>query len=205
MKKGSLQLGISTIVVLVIAMVLIAGGITFIRGFLGKGTDSLSQAFEITDFTIQPSAETPMVFAEGDKIDIRKGDQTVVKIGIYNKEVQPKYFRLKFADCTTQGQGINPLIKQMPTLTSLVHLVDSGEAKVFNVFVSATQGEGSKPIANANNGIEMDPGTYLCNIKTWTTDFDGTDRPGPPAGTGDEYTEDTNPYAVKDAVITIFT
>lgn len=84
-KKGALNLGISTIVVLVIAMVLIAGFVSFIRNFLDAGEDSLMGAFDVAEFGQQPDAQNPIVIGSGSITIGQQGDDTkIVAIGYYN-------------------------------------------------------------------------------------------------------------------------
>ena len=160
-KRASLEVGISTIVILVIAMVLIGGGIAFIRGFLDKGTKSLGQAFDITDFTIQPDAQTSMVFAHGDTLNLKKGKRETVKIGVYNRLGSDREFSFTITECIsptggtiTQPPNTKPIMEALPS-----NKVPAGEGKVFNVFV---YGEG------LINGARTDlvQGAYLCKVTT---------------------------------------
>ena len=85
-KKGALDLGITTVVVLVIAMVVIGAGISFIRTFFDLGTESLTGAFP-TDDTWGNLADrnTPLVLART-VVDIgqAEGSTTDIEVRFYN-------------------------------------------------------------------------------------------------------------------------
>ncbi len=84
-KRAGLSLGINTIIVLVIAMVVIAAGISFIRTFFTAGEDRLLGAFDIGDFRNQPDRNNPLILEHG-TIRGRAGDDAVVRIGFYNRD-----------------------------------------------------------------------------------------------------------------------
>ena len=83
-KKAALNLGINTVVVMVIAMVVIGAGVSFIRTFFSAGTDSLIGAFEgVGDLGIQPDRNNPFVLSR-ENIEGRPGSQVILQAGIYN-------------------------------------------------------------------------------------------------------------------------
>lgn len=167
-KRGSMELGISTVVVLVIAIVIIAGGIAFIRGFFSKGTEELGKAFDITDFTIQPDEQTPLVFAQGDSFSIKKGDEKTIKIGLYNMEGSDIDFDAKIDTCASPLATTPELKKQLiPTLTTLPVSVGSGKGVVFNVLFS-TQMPAAVTVG-AKSETDLPAGTYLCKLKATYT------------------------------------
>lgn len=147
-KKGSINLGISTIVVLVIAMVLIAAGISFIRGFFDLGEKKLTGAFEVGEFGLKPSRTDPLVLADG-KIRVKAGttNEEIVRVGYYNAGNSPEsgvYINVT-KPCTG---GLNPIID------GLTQDVKQGESAGFQILF--------KP----NTATA---GTYICTLEALKT------------------------------------
>lgn len=146
MKKGALQLGISTIVVLVIAMVLIAVGVSLIRGLTGIGEEKLASAFEVGDFGLQPTRDDPLVLQDG-QIDIKAGTTEFVRVGFYNKESSPvEEASIDLDTCTgglTEGTNV--------TIDSLAQTIPGGETAGYETVV--------KVVSGTTQGI------YTCQIK----------------------------------------
>ncbi len=144
-KKGSINLGISTIVVLVIAMVLIAAGISFIRGFFNLGEKKLAGAFEVDDFGMKPDRTNPLVLDQG-KIRLKATGEEIVRAGFYNS-----------ANSDVTGVIINITgctQNKIPKVDSLPQDVKPGESAGFRLIVSA--GDSSNKLEGGN--------TYVCTL-----------------------------------------
>ena len=158
-KKASMELGISTVVVLVIAMVIIAGGIAFIRGFFKLGEEKLGGAFNVGDFGVQPTSVDPLVLVDGAP-SIKKDKTESFKVGFYNRgNTDATNVQIQFSDCvstvtnpTECGENVKPLIKSLP------QTVEPGDSAGFETFLTAkcdVSGAGVKPLA---------AGDYICTI-----------------------------------------
>lgn len=146
-KKGALNLGISTIVVLVIAMVLIAGFVSFIRTFLDTGEESLMGAFDVADFGKQPTAQDPVVLARGSiSLGQRESDTVRVPIGYYNADSET-YRNVKVRETVTCNSGVEFKITAID-----FEQVTPGEAVGFETILNHFNTENSKP------------GNYICRI-----------------------------------------
>ncbi|PIN81621.1 hypothetical protein COV13_00630 [Candidatus Woesearchaeota archaeon CG10_big_fil_rev_8_21_14_0_10_32_9] len=159
--KGSINLGISTIVVLVIAMVLIAAGISFIRGFFNLGEKKLAGAFEVDDFGMKPTRTDPLVLDQG-KIRLKLSGEEIVKAGFYNAgNSELTSVQLNITSCTGGD---------LPKLDTLPQAVDAGAFAGFKMIVSkgeigtqgtyictmiATNGVSSAPIASTQIEFEV--------------------------------------------------
>jgi len=100
-RKGSMELGIQVIVILVIAMVILGLGIGFIRGFFTKGTESLSGAFDLVDLKVKPTFEDPIVLEKGNTLRIKTNTKEQVRIGIYNTDPGDAYnVKIFIPECT---------------------------------------------------------------------------------------------------------
>ncbi|MGV8162714.1 MAG: hypothetical protein ACP5N2_05290 [Candidatus Nanoarchaeia archaeon] len=164
-KKASMELGISTVVVLVIAMVIIAGGIAFIRGFFKLGTDKLGGAFNVGDFGIQPTSVDPLVLVDG-AIALKSGATKDVKIGFYNKLTGEYSVNIVFGQCVSAVGDMNIICSgdsKVPIMTSLAQNVKPGESAGFKTYLTAAcKGNTNTPGDGASNLI---PGEYICQLK----------------------------------------
>ncbi|MCF7871777.1 hypothetical protein K9L97_01975 [Candidatus Woesearchaeota archaeon] len=142
-KKAALQLGISTIVVLVIAMVLIGAGVSFIRTFFNEGENKLIGAFDIEDFGKQPTRLDPLVLEEG-VLRIKSGKSTNVPVGFYNAKDSPEENVTITAGNCVPAVGVENF-----TIQSLPQDVTNGQKAGFTVTVFMKASEG----------------VYVCEIK----------------------------------------
>lgn len=154
-KKAGLEIGINTIVILVIAMVVIGGGIAFIRTFFKLGEDKLKEPFELADFGLKPSSEKPLVL-QTESFDLKTGKEKLLKGGYYNKNPsQDVTINLELVNCiTTSGSEDKPLITTLPNIP-----VKANSEQGFNIIF-----EGTKDGCTVGN-CNMDTGTYICSIK----------------------------------------
>ena len=98
-KKGALNLGISTIVVLVIAMVVIGAAVSFIQTFFSEGSDSLIDVFSsVDDIGLNPDRGNPFVV---DTEDVRIGtsDTQRISAGVYNSDTEGLDIGIVLDDC----------------------------------------------------------------------------------------------------------
>jgi hypothetical protein len=158
-KKASMELGINTVVVLVIAMVIIAGGIAFIRGFFKLGTEKLGGAFNVGDFGVQPTSVEPLVLVDGAP-SIKAGKTESFKVGFYNRaNTDVDGVEIQFSECVSTvsnpnecGGNIKPLIK------SLSQKVLPGDSAGFENFLTAKCDVGGVGVKN------LAAGDYICTI-----------------------------------------
>lgn len=157
-KKASMELGISTVVVLVIAMVIIAGGIAFIRGFFKMGEDKLGSAFNVGDFGVQPTSVEPLVLVEGSP-SLKSGNTEEVKVGFYNKDVE-KTVTIVFGKCvsTADTSGLGCSGDLAPIISSLPMPVQQGDSGGFATFVTAA-------CKTSSTKKDLPEGEYICQIK----------------------------------------
>jgi hypothetical protein len=160
-KKASMELGISTVVVLVIAMVIIAGGIAFIRGFFGKGTKELDKGFDLSQLGKQPSSTDPLVFVQGNGISMKSGSEEEVKVAFFNKDPTMKNVRINFSSCSTSvtipsscGSTVTPMILSVPKE------IKSGESFGFITIVTASCKD-----ATGSGKTNLPAGKYICTLQ----------------------------------------
>ena len=166
-KKGAMELGISTVVMLVIAIVIIGAGIVFIRSFFGTGTDTLIGAFEVADFGLEPTANRPLVLTDG-QVSIKTGRQSVVRVGFYNRQSKPVTANVGFGKCVTSVSAAAEAAcadpeNIKPMITSLQQdNIEIGSAVGFQTQVNAKceyqDAQGNDVEAN------LPAGEYTCNL-----------------------------------------
>ncbi|MGV8168909.1 MAG: hypothetical protein ACP5N3_02530 [Candidatus Nanoarchaeia archaeon] len=162
-KKASMELGISTVVVLVIAMVIIAGGIAFIRGFFKLGEQKLGGAFNIGDFGNPPTVAQPLILTDGPTATIKSGRTAPVKVGFYNSLGMDHEIKIQFDKCeSTVGfpAECNPAL---PGIVSLSQLVVPGGEAGFTTYMTAK-------CKTSTTDKVLPPGEYICNLQAIVTD-----------------------------------
>jgi len=97
-KKASLDMSISTIVVVILAMTLLGLGLGFIRNMFSNITDTTEQVNEDTKQKItddMATSDKKVSFPRTD-IVINKGDDLTLTVGIRNKRDSPLCYRIIF-------------------------------------------------------------------------------------------------------------
>ncbi len=143
-KKGSLELSINAIVILVLAITLLGLGLTFIRGLFGKATDKLGGFVDATDLDNPPTAENPISIP--DTIEITAGSTRELKVGFYNKASSTKQ-NVEFTLNGACSPALTALKIVSPTIT-----------------VKPSNAQGFKIIISVPSGTSAD--TYVCEIAT---------------------------------------
>ena len=158
-KKASMELGISTVVVLVIAMVIIAGGIAFIRGFFKLGEEKLGGAFNVGDFGVQPTSVDPLVMVDGSP-SIKTGKTESVKVGYYNRRANPTTVTIQFTECVSTVANTDCLSPLVPIINSLSQTVEPSQSAGFENFVAAK-------CKTATGEKSLAVGDYICTISAY--------------------------------------
>ena len=148
--KGALNLGISTVVVLVIAMVVIGAGVSFITNFFNLGEESLSGAFNVQDFGLQPTRGTPIV-TDRAEISIKSGDDIRLRVGVYNSYTGG-VVNLNLSNCIN-AQSQDTIIG----FTAAPQTIDAGRTAGYETYVIAKQG-------TAPNATSLANGRYICSL-----------------------------------------
>jgi hypothetical protein len=177
-KKGAMELGISTVVMLVIAIVIIGAGIVFIRSFFGTGTETLIGAFEVADFGLEPTANRPLVLTDG-QVNIKTGRQSVVRVGFYNRQSKPVTANVGFGKCVTsvsaaaeaacaEPENIKPMITSLQQDN-----IEIGAAVGFQTQVNA-KCEYLDTTTSTMVERNLPAGEYTCNLIVYECgDIDG--------------------------------
>jgi len=148
-RKASLEIGVNTIVILVIAMMLLGLGIGFVKNLFDK-MNKVPEAISIPEIGQEPTSTDPIVLAQSG-LSIKSKQVEQVGIGVYNKWDDATWFTVGITSCTGLG-GEKPLLEALP------QAIGRGEASGFLVNVYGNMDDGGE------KGEPLGEGTYICNI-----------------------------------------
>ncbi len=152
-KRASLEIGVNTIVILVIAMMLLGLGIGFIRGLFNKA-NQLPGLIDTSQWQNPPTASTPIVLTPS-SLSVKGGDSSNLVVGIYNKEASSGSLQF-IVDITGCTGGVFPSVKTQP---ASIAAGDSVGIPIIVTAVNSTQS--GKP--------KILPDQYICTIEANAT------------------------------------
>lgn len=152
-KSGSLQLSINAIVILVMAMVVLGLGLTFIRGLFNKGTQNLGKVLDNSQLENPANPQNPLTVDQ--TVTASAGDEVKLRVGFYNKWNTHTYSVEGSGEqggvlCEGPGQENSLSL----TIASPSTTVSSGEAVGLQTVLEV-------PEENVYTG------TYVCTIRIW--------------------------------------
>jgi len=152
-KKGSLELGINTVVILVIAIILVGGGIAFITGIFDKLNTNV-ESISPNILPVQPTSSKPLALP-GDTITVKNNDIKTILLGVYNTDSMPlNNAYINSTECTG-GASLQ--------VTGLKQKIESGKIGAYQIKVA--------PV-DASSGE-----SYICNLGVFSKEYlqaDGT-------------------------------
>ena len=154
-RRASLEIGINTIVILVIAMMLLGLGIGFVRGLFSKA-NQLPGLIDTNSWENPPTSSEPIKLTPS-SIEIKGGDTKDVKVGVYNKGVSTKSFTVGIPTCTNGA---------VPDVKAVSADIPSGESRSFKVIIAAVNA--SDPAAP-----KLPPQKYICKLQGIEVDASG--------------------------------
>ena len=158
-KKGSMQLGINAIVVLIIALAILGLGMSFITKLFGSSSEKFSNIIDSSELPFSADSGNPLVF-EATDVTIKAGKNTKLKAAVYNflssdSEVIIGDTEGNFFSCLDNGELVDI------TMLSGMQTVASGEQGAFALIIEAG---------------EVDSGTYICTVTATLGDEDSVSR-----------------------------
>lgn len=153
-KKGALELGINTVVILIIALVVIAGGIAFITGVFSQ-----MKPIKIEMPNFPATSAEPLVLADGSP-ELKMGSKEYLDVNVYNKLGSDKEIEVVFGECRSAAE--NPGCTNLaPVIIALPQTIPSGESSAFRTLVKAS--------CAGDASLKLQPGEYICSLKAVTT------------------------------------
>ncbi len=144
-KKGSLNLSIEAIVIIVVAFVVLGLGLTLTRTIFKGAEQKLPEAFAVTQLESQPTAENPITISQ--TVEIGRKSEKTMNIGFYNKDTNKATLAaFTITECLDKKKETQPL---KPEMSSISQDVPANTAMGFSVILTEK---------------ELPPGTYICTV-----------------------------------------
>jgi hypothetical protein len=151
-RKASLEIGVNTIVILVIAMVLLGLGVGFIKGLFAKAGGTID-IIDPSGLQNPPTASDPIRISPGN-FNMKQGGSQSVVVGIYNKVVSTQKVVLNISACNRDGNIVPGA--ELPVFQAISGEIPSGEGRGFKVMIRGL---------NSSSGGDITPGSWLCSIQ----------------------------------------
>lgn len=146
-KKGSLNLSIEAIVIIVVAFVVLGLGLTLTRTIFKGAEQKLPEAFAVTQLESQPTSENPITISQ--TVEIGRGNEKTMEIGFYNKDINiATAATFTITSCLNKDGGDVPAATK-PEMASISQDVPPNEAMGFSVILTEKN---------------LGPGTYICTL-----------------------------------------
>lgn len=131
-KKGAIELSMTTIVVIIIAIVLLSLGLVFVRGIFGKLNDLTKISFEEADRTVREQMVSSNLnfFILGANTEMQVRSTQTMYVGVRNAEGVTQNFKLSVesADGKSNPTWVEPPVIAVP--------VRAGETKTIPIVVN---------------------------------------------------------------------
>ena len=149
-RSAAMQLGISTIVILVIAMVMIGAGISFIRTIFSSGEQVVLESVPSEDLTLNPTASSPFELSKT-RLEGQQGTSTSLQVGIYNEDTSSTDVNVSMSNCKNiSGDDASDQFNFVSTNRTVQPSSSTG----FRILVN---------LPSENNAVDASP--YLCKLK----------------------------------------
>jgi len=155
-KRGSMELGVNSIVVLIIALALLGLGIAFITNLFKGGQDKLGGLIDRTDLPIHADASTPIMFDSSD-LTIKSGSSGKVVISVYNSGLgeADQEIGIVIAKCVdSSGNPIDTATEPLIKLASPEQKIKLGTDGGYKAIIQ---------VAKIESDV-FEKGTYICTV-----------------------------------------
>ncbi len=147
-KKAALELSVNAIVILIIAIVMLALGLGFVRTLFGGATEKIGDLIDQEIDPVQPTSNNPLEFSR-DRIQLAPGKSAVFKYSYYNTNTTDQINLHTSINCngitSTTGVDIQPPAQKV---------VQAGDIVTSIVLVKAEK--------------SVDQDTYLCQLELYS-------------------------------------
>jgi len=170
-KKASLQLSIEAIVIIILAITLLGLGLTFMRQFIGKGSESLASVFDAAKLENPATALTPITIPS--KVIIPAGGKVKFDVGFYCnnpigcQDAKPMLDESGAPNCVGNGEDLNTNpASSISGLSATSGSISAGINQLGYTSVSTTvnskEAVGYKMVIQSSSGIR---GTFVCTLQ----------------------------------------
>ncbi|MBU0628682.1 MAG: hypothetical protein KKC75_05800 [Nanoarchaeota archaeon] len=140
-KKAAMELSVTAIVVLILAIVMLGLGLGFIRGMFGKVSTQLEQQVAAEPEPSAPTGAFPITLSR-ESLITHAGDKEIIKVGLYNPSNESWLTISPTISCTPPLNGI--------TVDANPKNVEQGQSVIFNLLSTIPSSA---------------PNTYLCQVQ----------------------------------------
>jgi len=161
MRKGSMQLGINAIVILIIALAILGLAMSFVTNLFRKGEGQLGSIISNVEMPVRADASQPIKFGKRD-IEVKSGSaDTQLKVSVYNNNnFEETDEVMLFLDCfDLEGERVDSLYLAAPPQ---------------KIPLGTDVGYGAIIVSDKNMG-GTSPGTYTCRVIASTQENYETD------------------------------
>lgn len=149
-KKGALDIGVGTIVILVIAMVIIGGMVTFLNNFFGDATTGFGETFSsASEIGLDVNANKPLAF---ENLVVQSGGESTLSVAVYNSESSlANNVTIDIERCARNGE----ITQQAPRIFTLAIDIPASDDRALQMSLFGSN----------STGANLPAGTYICNIR----------------------------------------
>ena len=103
-KKGSLELSVNAIVILILAITMLGLGLGFMKGMFGKVSQNVDTAIGQNQLTNPPSATNPFTLSSN-QISLNRGGTQTITLAYYNEGMTDADFAPQYGCSSTNVTG----------------------------------------------------------------------------------------------------
>jgi len=136
-KKGAIELSMTTIIVIVVGVVMLTLGLTWVKSIFSRVGDTTTRVFDLSDTTISDLFQTSdkLLGISPDEIDLPQGDSRTVDIVMANLEKGE--ITVKATVEPLNSQDLNCYFAETGSDASKTHTVTSGSAAAVAMIVES--------------------------------------------------------------------
>jgi len=146
-RKGSMELGVNAIVVMIIALALLGLGIGFITNLFKGGQGKLGSLIDRADLPVHADASNPIMFDTSDMV-IKAGSSGKLIVSVYNSDLGDGDIGLDLLRCVDSDSV--QLDEGLITMAAPAQTIGLGNDGGFRAIIKVIK--------------DVDKGTYICTL-----------------------------------------
>jgi hypothetical protein len=148
MKKGSLEIGVSFTVVMIVALVILGLALVFVLNVFNFADEKFPKT--APDIIFHANADEPMI-PEARTVKVKSGEDSILQVSIYNNLWGPEEdITLSFAECRDSENNYEDKISLSAVSQNIETQTDAGYLTIIKA------------------GNEVMPGSYVCTLLAGT-------------------------------------
>lgn len=155
-KKGAIELSVTAIVVLILAVVMLGLGLGFVRGMFGKVSQSFEEQIGAEPEPVASSSDIPLTLSRA-KLFARAKEQVVIKVNVFNS-LSADWTGAKPTVSCSGDAGADIFL----TPTAVGKDIPSGASASFNLILKVKDAATKGTIKICN--VKMQAGSSLADV-----------------------------------------